>query len=45
MCDGSTTRAAAILGLSLRTVQYRVNQYRDADAAARDGGESVPLSN
>jgi len=45
MCDGSTTRAAAILGLSLRTVQYRVNQYRDADAAARNGGESVPLSN
>jgi DNA-binding NtrC family response regulator len=40
MCDGSTSRAAAILGLSLRTVQYRVNQYRDAEALASP--ERVP---
>ncbi len=26
-CDGSTTRAAEVLGISVRTIQYRLHQY------------------
>jgi len=26
-CDGSTTRAAQMLGISVRTIQYRLHQY------------------
>jgi two-component system, NtrC family, response regulator HydG len=26
-CDGSTTRAADLLGISIRTIQYRLNEY------------------
>jgi len=26
-CDGSTTRAAGVLGISVRTIQYRLHQY------------------
>ena len=29
--SGSTSKAAKILGVSPRTIQYRMNQYRDED--------------
>jgi two-component system NtrC family response regulator/two-component system response regulator HydG len=37
MVDGSTSRAADILGISVRKIQYRLKEYaqQDADAAAR----------
>jgi two-component system response regulator HydG len=31
---GSTSKAAKILGISPRKIQYRLNEYREADAAA-----------
>jgi len=35
-CGGSTTKAAAMLGISVRTIQYRMHQYglRRASAPA-----------
>ena len=33
-CDGSTTRAAEVLGISVRTIQYRLHQYGRARSPA-----------
>jgi len=38
---GSTSKAARILGISPRKIQYRLNEYRDTDADARDDGPAV----
>ena len=38
---GSTSKAARILGISPRKIQYRLNEYRDADVDARDNGPAV----
>jgi DNA-binding NtrC family response regulator len=38
-CDGSTTRAARLLGVSVRKVQYRLKEYR---AGASSRRSSVP---
>jgi two-component system response regulator HydG len=27
VCDGSTAKAADLLGISVRTIQYRLNEY------------------
>ncbi len=35
MVDGSTSRAADILGISVRKIQYRLKEYADADRAIR----------
>jgi two-component system response regulator HydG len=32
---GSTSKAARILGISPRKIQYRLNEYREEDAAAQ----------
>jgi two-component system, NtrC family, response regulator HydG len=34
-CDGSTTRAADLLGISVRTIQYRLHEYGHARQAMR----------
>ena len=34
--DGSTVRAAAILGISLRKIQYRLRKYRKAGFVKAD---------
>ncbi len=34
-CDGSTTRAAGLLGISIRTIQYRLHEYGYVRASAR----------
>jgi two-component system response regulator HydG len=38
---GSTSKAAKILGISPRKIQYRLNEYREADAAAARGRPSA----
>ena len=35
---GSTTKAAKILGISPRKIQYRLNEYREEELAARSAG-------
>jgi DNA-binding NtrC family response regulator len=32
--DGSTSRAAALLGISARKIQYKVKEYHDEEAVA-----------
>ena len=41
MVDGSTTRAAEILGISVRKVQYRLKEYR-AFPTAINGHQEIP---
>ena len=36
-CDGSTTRAAEVLGISVRTIQYRLHQYGRARQPTNGG--------
>ena len=36
--DGSTTRAAAMLGISPRKIQYRIKEYAEEDRKEQDGG-------
>jgi len=33
---GSTTRAAEILGISVRKIQYKLHEYQSAPRSARD---------
>jgi DNA-binding NtrC family response regulator len=35
-CGGSTSKAAAMLGISTRTIQYRLHQYNEAPRSAID---------
>ncbi|MGE5182442.1 MAG: helix-turn-helix domain-containing protein, partial [Acidobacteriota bacterium] len=42
-CGGSTSKAAEMLGISVRTIQYRLHQYQEAprsdiDVVKKDGG-------
>lgn len=39
-CGGNKTRAAAILGVTAKTVHNKLNQYKAADRAVR---ERIPL--
>jgi two-component system, NtrC family, response regulator AtoC len=32
LCNGNKTRAAALLGVSLKTLYNRINEYRAADS-------------
>ncbi|PYO39330.1 MAG: transcriptional regulator [Gemmatimonadetes bacterium] len=42
LVDGSTTRAAEMLGISVRKIQYRLKEYaRDTPAATKDVGSSA----
>jgi DNA-binding NtrC family response regulator len=34
MVDGSTSRAADVLGISVRKIQYRLKEYAQQDAGA-----------
>jgi DNA-binding NtrC family response regulator len=34
MVDGSTSRAADVLGISVRKIQYRLKEYAQQDAEA-----------
>jgi len=36
--NGSTAKAAQMLGISIRTIQYRLNEYRMAGGAASRAG-------
>ncbi len=36
MVDGSTSRAAEVLGISPRKIQYRLKEYAEGGAAAAD---------
>jgi two-component system NtrC family response regulator len=40
-CGGSTARAAEVLGVSIRKIQYRLKEYRSG-ASGRRGGREVP---
>jgi DNA-binding NtrC family response regulator len=43
MCAGSTSKAAAILGISSRKIQYKLHEYEDARADDdQDGTRQVP---
>jgi len=35
MCGGSTSKAAAVLGISSRKIQYKLHEYADTEATAR----------
>ncbi len=41
---GSTSKAARILGISPRKIQYRLNEYREEDAATQANRPPVPRS-
>ncbi len=41
---GSTTKAAKILGISPRKIQYRLNEYREEDLLERRGDEPKPAN-
>jgi DNA-binding NtrC family response regulator len=40
-CGGSTKRTAEVLGISVRTIQYRLAQYGSQDHAAEPGDEEA----
>jgi two-component system NtrC family response regulator len=40
-CGGSTARAAEVLGVSIRKIQYRLKEYRSG-ATGRRAGEGIP---
>jgi two-component system NtrC family response regulator/two-component system response regulator HydG len=45
MTGGSTSRAAEILGISVRKIQYKMHEYEDAPKSSRapiDGGGAGP---
>jgi two-component system, NtrC family, response regulator AtoC len=42
---GSTSRAAEILGISIRKVQYKLHEYQSAPRSDRDALESAPKGN
>ncbi len=37
-CGGSTARAADVLGVSIRKIQYRLKEYRSGGSGRREGG-------
>jgi DNA-binding NtrC family response regulator len=37
MCGGSTSKAAAVLGISSRKIQYKLHEYANDDAAEKSG--------
>jgi DNA-binding NtrC family response regulator len=41
---GSTTKAATILGISPRKIQYRLNEYREEDLSERGGNMPKPAN-
>ena len=42
MCGGSTSKAAAVLGISSRKIQYKLHEYAPRDVAGRAlGGEDI----
>ncbi|HTN51214.1 MAG TPA: sigma-54 dependent transcriptional regulator [Anaeromyxobacter sp.] len=42
-CGGSTARAAEVLGVSVRKIQYRLKEYRSGGAGRRHAGRERPL--
>ena len=40
--NGSTAKAAQMLGISIRTIQYRLNEYKVAGGAASRTGTHAP---
>ena len=40
-CGGSTTRAAEVLGISVRTIQYRLHEYGLARGRARERDDAA----
>jgi DNA-binding NtrC family response regulator len=43
-CAGSTARAAQILGISVRKIQYKLKEYRGGNMARRRRADVLPLS-
>jgi len=43
-CGGNKTRAAAMLGVSLKTLYNRLNDYRLADSDASAASEDAPVA-
>lgn len=44
LCNGSTSKAAEILGISARKIQYRRAQYREEEAARAQSVEAESVS-
>ncbi len=42
--QGSTTRAAEILGISVRKIQYRLKEYGQGKTGSDDGAEEATAS-
>jgi two-component system, NtrC family, response regulator len=42
MVGGSTSRAAEILGISVRKIQYRLKEYAAGGERTRDGDDGEP---